>query len=500
MRWKSPVGLHSYLLALSPVLFLYSRNADILKFRDFAYSSLTAFLFVIAAGFLLRLCVRDRERRTLMLSCVIVFLFLYSNFVSFLMSHLPPETSRHSMYFVLGWGFLLAGGLYVLWRFGQSAANLNKIVNVFAVCLVSFSVIKIAVSLPSFMRSRSIPAATDLPPTTAMAPDVLPNIYLLIFDEHMGPAGLETLGYDSSPLIDALERRGFYVARQSRSNYWYTTTCIPSLLNFDYLQQVTAKHKRKYVTELRDNNRVFAFLKQYGYTTVQCRTDFLYRFDEVKNADMQLISDPWYLGILPMELISNTPFIELLSVLYARDAAAEFRDVRVSLLRQNILDAIEKTKKMAHFKPPFILYTHLMSPHGPYCFNENGDYPGTASRFDDFAVPAGFKGSPQSLRHYLAETTFIDTQLIAMVDYILEHSATPPIILVQGDHGLRTGAAIDIADPQLFSILNAMYLPGVDTDTVLYPSISPVNTFRIVFNQYFNAGFELLEDRSCLLP
>jgi hypothetical protein len=45
------------------------------------------------------------------------------------------------------------------------------------------------------------------------------------------------------------------------------------------------------------------------------------------------------------------------------------------------------------------------------------------------------------------------------------------------------------------AILNAYYLPGVDND-VLYDEISPVNTFRLILNEYFDAGLELLPDRT----
>jgi hypothetical protein len=45
------------------------------------------------------------------------------------------------------------------------------------------------------------------------------------------------------------------------------------------------------------------------------------------------------------------------------------------------------------------------------------------------------------------------------------------------------------------SILNAYYLPG-DGKNKLYPSISPVNSFRIVLNTYFGAELPLLPDRT----
>jgi hypothetical protein len=41
-----------------------------------------------------------------------------------------------------------------------------------------------------------------------------------------------------------------------------------------------------------------------------------------------------------------------------------------------------------------------------------------------------------------------------------------------------------------------MDFPGVDTK-VFYPSISPVNTFCVLFNLYFRACYSLLPDRTC---
>ena len=41
---------------------------------------------------------------------------------------------------------------------------------------------------------------------------------------------------------------------------------------------------------------------------------------------------------------------------------------------------------------------------------------------------------------------------------------------------------------QKYGILNAMHLPGVDTEAAgIHDRMSPVNTFRIVFNEYFDA-------------
>ena len=42
--------------------------------------------------------------------------------------------------------------------------------------------------------------------------------------------------------------------------------------------------------------------------------------------------------------------------------------------------------------------------------------------------------------------------------------------------------------------INAIYLPNTNQDLVS-EGISNVNYFRIIFNEYFNAEFELLDDK-----
>lgn len=46
------------------------------------------------------------------------------------------------------------------------------------------------------------------------------------------------------------------------------------------------------------------------------------------------------------------------------------------------------------------------------------------------------------------------------------------------------------------AIFNAYHLPHVNPRQYLYPSLTPVNTFRIIFNAYFGTSYRLLEDAS----
>ena len=94
--------------------------------------------------------------------------------------------------------------------------------------------------------------------------------------------------------------------------------------------------------------------------------------------------------------------------------------------------------------------------------------------------------------------------LTQTVDRILAaHHDHPPVIIIQGDHGpgVRFNQVqLDHTDVfERFSILNAYYLPGVDS-AGLYRSISPVNSFRVVLNNYFGTHYSMEPDRSFYSP
>lgn len=88
------------------------------------------------------------------------------------------------------------------------------------------------------------------------------------------------------------------------------------------------------------------------------------------------------------------------------------------------------------------------------------------------------------------QVTYLNQRLLAIVDGLVRDSSEQPIIIIQGDHG--TPRLVGWND----TILNAYYLPD-GGDTQLYQSISPVNTFRVIFDHYFEGNLPLLADHSC---
>ena len=118
---------------------------------------------------------------------------------------------------------------------------------------------------------------------------------------------------------------------------------------------------------------------------------------------------------------------------------------------------------------PKFVYAHMVAPHFPYVFNSDGSF-----NEDENARGA-----------YTNEIAFLDKLVLVTVKQILAESKVPPVILIQSDHGL--------AESVRNANLMAYYLPN-GGEKNLYPDLSPVNSFRIVFNQYFGANYPLLPD------
>jgi hypothetical protein len=85
---------------------------------------------------------------------------------------------------------------------------------------------------------------------------------------------------------------------------------------------------------------------------------------------------------------------------------------------------------------------------------------------------------------------FINKRIEDIIETIIAESDNPPIIVIQADHGPAT---FDVIENRM-RILNAYYLPGQSQG--LYKTISPVNTFRLILNNYFDQKYEMLEDVS----
>jgi hypothetical protein len=144
-----------------------------------------------------------------------------------------------------------------------------------------------------------------------------------------------------------------------------------------------------------------------------------------------------------------------------------------------------------------MIFAHIISPHPPFVFDARGR-PVVPRQGYSLNDGDEFRGTlDEYLVGYAMQVQFVNQKLEQVIDAILANSPTPPVIILQGDHG--PGSHLNWSSPEQSclweraSILNAYYLPG-GGESGLYPSISPVNTFRVVLNAYFGANLPLLPD------
>ena len=119
---------------------------------------------------------------------------------------------------------------------------------------------------------------------------------------------------------------------------------------------------------------------------------------------------------------------------------------------------------------------------------------------NDGCMYQGFTSDPQVyIRGYRDQAIYITRRIEQVIDQILARSPEPPVVILQGDHGSGLRLVPESKEKsdlhERMSILNAYYFPDRKYQA-LYPEITPVNSFRVVLNTYFDAGLKLLPDRN----
>lgn len=331
-----------------------------------------------------------------------------------------------------------------------------------------------------------------------------PDIYYIIVDAYAGESVLkEVYGFDNRPFVTSLKKRGFFVADDSRSNYHLTELSLASSLNMTHLHELELeKFKTRIpIRKMIANSSVVRYLAQSGYQTIafesgksdtQCE-----QFDQymaIGNA-LNDYQDVLYHGSLLPSLFEFTGIPH-------RSAARRHGDRTIETL-----DSIP-TAVQAGSKPAFV-FSHLLAPHPPFVNDELGqavDFHGHYLLADAGHFTACYDYDLEIYRDaYRNQVAFINQKLVDMVDRI-QSSDRDSIIIIQADHGPRLGLGADpLADVQpdnvdltfreAFSILNAIYVPD-DLQPEFYSSMTPVNTFRLIFNEILDTGFALEADES----
>lgn len=489
--------IHPFLFGINPILFLYTHNI-----YDTRISQLfVPLIFILSISVILiislRLITKSDAKTGIILSFFYILFFSYGPILTSIRK-LDDGTDLDIIIFFVEIIFL-GIGIFFIARSKRSFRILIGFMNVFSITLISFSLFN--ASIFAFSQSTEIDkpkVMTHSDTRNTFDPEMLPNIYHIILDAYGREDILKELyNYDNSDFTDYLRSKGFYIASKSVSNYSQTFLSLGSMLNLNYIDDVvpgiTAKSRDKNWWEypIRDF-LFFNIIKKIGYNIFALSSG--YNPTELINADVY--NNQVYMKDFDNLLFNTT----LLVPLAAR--GFKFYDQH-SLRRKRILGAFENLKNMPEFRSPTYIFAHIMSPHPPFIFDEHGNTFDAPWEFtnDDGSKYYQYPGASKAkyYEEYGNQLTYLNSELKEVINSILSSPNRPTIIIIQGDHGLRSHIYWENIEKanykESLSILNTYYFYDGNYKQ-LYKNISPVNSFRIIFNQYMGMNYELLDDKS----
>lgn len=489
---RKTLKLHPFLFAIFPILFLYSNNADQLSLSATVLPLASSLIFTIAV-LSVGIIIKETQKTGILTSIFLILFFSYGHFYELLKGvHLGELIIGRHLYLFILWIVVFATVAFLIIRTLRNLESASKVLNMVAIVLVVIPTLKIG-----YVEFKKIADKPALKIKTASAKEATadasnPDIYYIILDAYISETTLKELyKYDNTDFLGNLRDKGFFVASESNSNYAQTWLSLTSSLNMEYINYLKEKYGTDYRTWVHNeekikNSRVLNFLKRRGYRTIHIDSGYTLT-DGNENADMEINCDR--LDEFTLLLIKTTALSRFEESLVNND------------IRRRVLCSFKELAGIPKIKGPKFVFAHIVSPHPPNVFGLNGE-PVRKAALEE--------GGNDWEKNYLNQLIYINKKVEALTDEIISNSENPPIIIIQGDHGsLSTFQNPDNTEKkdsgwknptdenikERMRILNAYYLPQGKKD-LLYESITPVNTFRLIFDAYFGADFELLKDQN----
>ncbi len=500
--WHSPFYLIFF--ALYPVFTLWANNIRFVPGSDTVRSIIVSLLLISLVFILFGLVTRDWNKAAILAVIYHGFFFVYGHIHTrisgWMIGNLNIGRQRYFMIFVLS--FLLLITIIIL-RAKFNPKSIFLPLNIISMALLVLPIY----SIITYQKQASQIVTNDysqaqnhrnyaVPVLKQPALGYWPDVYYIILDSYTRADVLEEcFGYNNQPFLERLTERGFYVATNSQTNFTITDLSMAASLNMEYPQNLgTSKSDAAdefLLEEWVKNNTVRESFKKAGYRIIGFETG--YGISEWKNADRYFSSNSSSSLINPYEsmLLSTT----MMKLVYDTRLLL-FSSVRMALdttymqHRSRMLNIMDNLDSMAGKDSPKFVFAHLLAPHSPFVFGKNGEFVIRNSPFTLNDDPES-KDAYAYKDGYVKQVEYLNQRMIEMVDHILNESENPPIIIIQGDHGASRFVTSKWGRSY---ILNAYYLPSGKGN--LYETISPVNSFRIIFSDLFGVPLEKLSDEA----
>jgi hypothetical protein len=506
--------VHPFLIALFPLLSLYVHNQHQLSLRELPQPVLVVLIFTALLWGLFGLVLSDRNKSAFITSVFLILFFSFGHVVNdarfvFLALGGSREASGllESIPALFAWlslgAFLFAIVFVLTTRAALDLSHISRFLDIFSLALL---LIVVANGVSSRVHDATIYSFPDkwekelrtmgMSDRARPLPEHRPDIYYIILDGYARSDVLRELyGQDNTAFTTYLMQKGFYVASQSHANYSQTALSLASSLNSLYLDELVSEIATQSVDRLPlatmiGNNGTFQFLRERGYRIIAFSSG--YTFTEIDRAD-RYFAPAFYLTDYANGVVNTTPLPLILRLPFLR--------TQYDLHREHLLYTLDHLPDAALEDGPVFVFAHIIAPHPPFVFGANGE-PLRPDRFFHLGDGTDLTTSmsrEEYIKEYKNQITFVTSKITTAVDKILARSPDAPVIILQADHG--PGAMLDWFSAEnsnlseRMSILNAYYFPDQDY-SLLYSSITPVNTFHTVFNHLWGSSAPLLPDKS----
>ena len=488
---KISFPFHPFLFVLLPPLVLFIGNINQLYPADLVLPTLFILIPIILMWLGFRLFFKSSTKSGLLVSLMVVLFFSYGTIFTKLNEIIVNFQISHTFFIFPFLGIFILGFLYCF-KTKRKLNNITTILNVVVITLIAVT----STQLIGYDFNQSHIFEDDVDTSTQFRlTDSLseyPDIYYIILDEYAGSKILnDTFDYDNSEFINFLNTTGFNTPLQTQSNYFVSFLSLSSTLNMQYVNFYTDEvgidsKDRRLSYNLLHNNRLMQILELNGYSTINFDSNWG-PTNAIKMADQNLCEkSPAFNSELFTAVLGNS----MLKPVYV--------DLFLPSDRERVLCIFSELPEIQFQsnKPIFVL-AHIMLPHGPYVWGPNGEH----RKIDSLSMIDHL----QKLQHveedkkgYLDQLKFTNKMVQEMIEKIMDEKKRPKIIIIQSDHG--TAIPLDWENPtekmkhDRLSNINYILLPDKN-ENPLYNTMTPVNTFRVLFNDYFNTNFEILEDR-----
>lgn len=485
--------LHPILFSVFPILFLWAQNIDEMRLADLV---LPLVITLVVTALVLSLASRafgSIQTSGIVVSVLVLLFFSYGYVLNALVTGFGPY--RGEMFQVaIGFGSLLVLALVIrqVQGLGDRVHRLTPILNVVAAALV---LIQLITGGGSVLEGRSLSVRDTTEEVSQTAAVVRPDIIFILLDAYGRQDVLKDLyQLDNREFLEGLNQRGFQVAHDSRAPYIQTLLSMAAIFNLDYLDAFTdldlSAKDRVVLSEIIWNSRAIRQLKQLGYSTAAFSSG--YEMTEFRKADRYL-QPRRSQGEFPRLLISMTP----LRLIVPTGTWFDQQRSRIEYTLQTL-------PEMEGRENPLFVLAHVVAPHPPFVFgdDQDGQHGDVWYRMGD----GSFRVNSDAVRsryvhQYRQQLEAVNELAMASVDGLLARPVGErPVIVVASDHG--PGSELDwdsMADSNLrerVGSLFAVYFPDASTEISLPDPMSPVNTFRLIFNRYFGADYLPLPSRS----